>query len=722
MPISYRFSASLIKVFEQCPFRFYCKISDKKKDEVDSSYADAGQVVHKTLEYYYEHCLEFPVDLALNEVRAIFEEHWASYNIQNVKIDKDMYWLSVINGIKLDVKHTHLEYEYSIKRKEFVYIGYADIMNNETHVIGDWKTSNYKKAKVDMYKEQLKKYAYAHWKEFGVIPTAWVFFNKVNKKFTFKFKEETLQKVEDDMIALKKEVDERLKETRFERNPSRNNCFFCPYKSLCSTDYLRTGKSEKYEVIFHLKKHKLLVEAAIPDIVQRKIEKETNYEMKNAFFIKKAMAARGAHFDGIKRLYRRRAFGGETVQGYMHVIHRILKEYAQSKGDVLKLTIKDFRNQEVMEQRHMWDNKRPLNVPFEFYDYQIDAVKALLKYRWGICEIGTGGGKTLIAAECIRQLGTKTLFLIDNKDLLWQTKKEYEEMLGVKCGIVGMGYRDWHYPIVLATIQTISKHVKEYAAELSKINCVIYDETHIIASKSFETVSKYLINTKWRFGFSATAKRDDGNDKVIYAHTGTVVYKKRAGDLIQEGVLVEPEALFYDIEYKIPVAENWQNEYTTGIVENEIRNKTIVEIANKYVEEGKQVMILCKMIKHCEYFEDEIEGSKLIYGKTDDDIRVDVLEDFRNKKFSVLVGNIKIFNKGINIKNLDVLINASGNAGDVLTVQSIGRILRKSPGKKKAYYIDFIDKGEYLRKHSASRIESLKNEDYYVKINSWKNI
>jgi superfamily II DNA or RNA helicase len=187
-------------------------------------------------------------------------------------------------------------------------------------------------------------------------------------------------------------------------------------------------------------------------------------------------------------------------------------------------------------------------------------------------------------------------------------------------------------------------------------------------------------------------------------------------------VLVEPEAIFYNYGSFICVTDTWQNEYSDGIVDNVLRNTTVKQIAEKYLTEGKQVMILTKMIRHGDWFKSNVTGSDLIYGRTEDDLRVEILEDFKQGKLKCLVGNLKIFNKGINIPNLDVIINASGNAGDVVTVQTIGRCLRKSPGKEKATYIDFMDAGDYLNKHSVSRIAALKAEDYRVKIEKYINI
>jgi superfamily II DNA or RNA helicase/CRISPR/Cas system-associated exonuclease Cas4 (RecB family) len=717
--MNYRLSSSTIKKFTNCPFSFYCKITKQNQDSnKEDSYGKAGNVVHNILEYYYKELTDIPTSLALNALKPMFNEMWDDYEIDNPKIDKDLYWLSVINGVKLNVKPTHLEYEFTFT-DPVNFIGYADVMNIKEHWIGDWKTSTYKKSKLEDYKNQLKYYAYCYWKEHKVVPMTWVFFNKVNKLFKFKFTESHMKAVESHLIEIEKDIKSRMKEMRFERNPSRTNCFFCPFKSTCATDLLRESKSPTYEVIFHLKKNKLLVEGAIPDLIHRKIEQRINYKVKNAQFIIKAMKMKGINYDGIKRLYRRREYGGETFIGYMYAIHDILKEYATSEGKKLRLVLKDWRNQEVMKSEIKFNNS--LNVPYKFYDFQTKAVDTLIKKRWGVVEIGTGGGKTAIAAECIRRCATKTLFVIDNKDLLLQTKQEYETMLEQKCGIVGMGRREWDFPVVLATIQTLAKHLKLFENQLSNFNLVIFDETHIIATKSFEKLSGKLINTKYRFGFSATAKRDDLNDNVIFAHTGEVVFKKKALDLIDEGVLVKPKAFFYKYDSETSIGENWQNEYNEMIVENDERNKIIFAFAEKYARENTQVMILCKLIKHCDYLHKNIPGSKLIYGRTEDDVREDVIREFKEGKFNILIGNIKIFNKGIDIKNLVVLINAAGNAGDVLTIQSIGRALRKNKGKNAAIYIDFFDHGEYCLKHSKSRIDALRKEGYEVEVLDYEN-
>jgi len=716
--MDYRWSASLHKVKKQCEFRFYCKVTKKEIDtEVEQSYGDAGTVMHKVIEKYYSQDKPF---LEIKEsLQKDFDELWTSYDIQNKKLNKDEYWLCVINAIRLKLTVTDLEHKFVLS-EPVNFVGYADVINRENHWVGDWKSSTYKSSKVKEYKEQLKFYAWAYWKETGTVPKfTWVFFNKVNKIFKFYFKENDLLELEKELVQLEYETQKQFKDLDFPRNPEGRNCFFCPYKKICSTDHLKNDEINNIKI--HLKENKLVIEGAIPEATHRRLEAHCNFEVKNAFFIKQVMAKRGQKWDGIKRLYRRKAYGADSFIGYARKVYTELEKIGLETGRKTVIRIIDHRNKDDLDFSMQQCYPDKLNIPFELYEFQKEAIDILLYERWGICEIGTGGGKTVIAAECIQQIKGKTLFVIDNKDLLLQTKKEYEEMFGFECGIVGLGKRDWNFPIVLSTIQTLAKHAAEFSFMLRQVNVVIYDECHGVACKSHETLSKYLVNSKYRLSFSATARRDDGNTKIIFAHCGEVVYKKDADELINEDVLVKPKVTFYKYNSKKVIADKWQNEYEAGIVNNEVRNNMIIDMAKGFADAGKQIMILCTRISHCQELLERLgKYAKLIYGKTDDEIRVEVLEAFKRKEFPVLVGNLKIFNKGINIKVLDILINAAGNAGEVTTQQTLGRILRKSPGKEEALYIDFIDNGEYLLKHSKSRMKILEEEGHIIEIEGVK--
>jgi len=710
----FNWSPSLIKVWKQCKLRAFCKITRRELDtEVDSSYGDAGTLVHTVLEQHYRESTELPLPEAIQEGKNHLNGLWEIHEekVRNPKIIKDEYILSVINGIRLKLTPDILEHEFRFS-EPVSFRGFADIIDTKKDYIGDWKTSKYKAAKVRDYKEQMKYYAWAYRKEFGRTPKlCWVMFNKSDKIFKWKFSDELLDEVEKELIEMNEEFKERWKTMDFPRGESKLNCFFCPWKRTCSSDFMREKTSDKEEIKLHLKGNKLVIEGTIPELTHKKCEAAINYTVKNAFFITQAMAAKGQKWDGIKRLYKRKAYGADTFIGYLEKVYSILKQDLNASFSII-----DHRDKAVIETKIVMPDK--LNIEFDWYYFQPEAIKALIRYRWGICKIGTGGGKTAIAAECIRQIRGKTIFIIDNKDLLLQTKEEYEEMLEMKIGIVGLGLREWDNDIILSTIQTLAKFAKEFAPKLAQFNVMIGDESHIWAAKSFEKISKYLINTKYRLCFSATPKRDDGNTNTMFAHCGEVVYSKSTKELIKEGFLVQPKVIFYRYNSKVNVTDNWQSEYQDGIVDNDIRNDLIIQLAKEQIALGKQVMILCTRTAHCKMFLKALgEDARLIFGKTKDYIRTDVRNAFKKGEFPLLIGNLRIFNKGLNIKNLDVIINASANKGETTTVQTIGRPLRNSPGKEEALYIDFIDSGEYLKAHSNSRIKALKEEEHEVVIN-----
>jgi superfamily II DNA or RNA helicase/CRISPR/Cas system-associated exonuclease Cas4 (RecB family) len=718
----YRWSASFLKKYKLCPFSMYCKITKQDMDPVDAKYGDAGNVVHHVLQYYYENLYEIKVADALIELQNVFNGLWEEQDLQNTDLIKEQYWISILNGVKKDIKLTHCELEIEFK-KPFPFVSYIDVANTETHMIGDWKTSTYKSSKLAEYKNQLLFYSYAYYRKFGIIPNAWVLFNKTNKLFPFKFAEKELKDFENEMLAYDIEIKERLKRQDFPRTPSRDACYWCPYKTICSTDLARkpVDNKEEFKITYGIKDDKLFIQGSIPEICHKKFEDHINYELKNAHFIKAAMAKKGIKYDAIKRLYKRKPNGGQTYPGYLQFANKLFQEYCDKKNLKYVFQIIDKRDANVMYLDYFITDK--LNIPFDFYDFQLQAVDLAIDNRWGIVQVGTGGGKTVIASELIRRLCKQTLFVIDNKDLLIQTKTEYETMLEQECGIVGMGKEDWNKTIVLATIQTLNKRLKEKdkntIEQLKKFVLVIFDEVQIIAAPSFEKLSKYLINTKYRIGFSATPKRDDGNDKLIYAHTGEVIFKKPAIDLINDGVLVKPKAIFYEYETSPIFGVDFPSEYEEGIVNNEVRNNLILDLVKQ--NSDKQIIILCKRVKHCKFFHEKLQGSRLIFGKTKDDIREQDLIDFKENKYNILVGNLVIFNKGLNIKSLSVVINVSGNAGEVVTIQTIGRGLRNDIGKTKTLYIDFIDHGQYLLDHSYKRKQALLDEGYEVVVEKFIN-
>jgi len=90
------------------------------------------------------------------------------------------------------------------------------------------------------------------------------------------------------------------------------------------------------------------------------------------------------------------------------------------------------------------------------------------------------------------------------------------------------------------------------------------------------------------------------------------------------------------------------------------------------------------------------------------------MDDFKKSNTGVLIATLSIASEGLDIPDLDIIVNASGNKADVKSIQTIGRVLRKIEGKTTGYYIDFIDTGKHTRKHSRQRALTLENEGHAI--------
>ena len=316
--------------------------------------------------------------------------------------------------------------------------------------------------------------------------------------------------------------------------------------------------------------------------------------------------------------------------------------------------------------------------------------------------------------------------------MLRQTKKRLEDSLGIKIGQIGAGVADIQ-EITVATVQTLSKNIKEYAPYLRSVRLCIFDETHKVAAKSYLKISRQLIGSEYRLGISGTAYRDDGNDMMINAATGSKIFDLSSKILIEKGWLVKPTIIFYkdfindDVvkeqeesmkEGLINETEKYASYYKRFIVHNDNRNELIRNIVTD--NKGKKILILVKLIEHGQLLENSILDSKYLHGTTNKKEREEMVDSFKNGKLNILISTISIFSEGIDIPPLDIVINAAANKGNVKTIQVLGRVLRILEGKTNAQYIDFVDVTRFFKSASNSRIKALRKEEHDVETKTYK--
>lgn len=356
----------------------------------------------------------------------------------------------------------------------------------------------------------------------------------------------------------------------------------------------------------------------------------------------------------------------------------------------------DFQKVEYKDE----DLRKYFNPDFKYVNHQIRSLKALLKTNVGIIKAPTSSGKTEIIIGYLKITNLPTLILVDNVTLAIQTQARIEET-GLSCGIcTGTGKKDGYN--VVSTIGSVKK------LNLHNFKCVIVDECHIVGSARFQ---EFFSNTSYplRFGFSATP---EGNDKYRFAtikqHIGGVISEISSEELIKNDVMTPPEIHFIRIENCIPTPE-WESSYDINIVNNELRNAKIAELANN---SEYSTLVLYKIIEHGEKLLKLIPGAVMLSGNNSPSEREEVIKKFKNGEIRVIIAS-NIFKQGISINNIEMLIIASGGKSKIEVLQKIGRALRKHPGKDVALIYDFFDDGnKFTKKHSHERYELYKKAGY----------
>ena len=687
-----RLSHSQIEIWKGCKRRWYLQYIKKIRISSDMKYANAGSVIHDTIEYH------FTKNQTLPKSRQDFDAMWKKYSLELTDLEqkKETYWFMVLKAIDLNINHTEFEEIVNVPG----FYARTDATNFKEGILSDWKSSTYGPWNVHEYRDQLRRYCWAIKEGKGILMkeanTYYLKESGSKAKLTYIPTEEDVALAGQEITDVRNEIDTAITTKQFPKccDDGSKCAKFCPYGEICF------GKNKLSFKLIVNRNYIQIVNKLSPKLTAV-LKKHFSYMVQGAVFIQQHSS-----WSGCMELYNERS---QTVRiGFRTRLIKLLQAYAKANGKAFDFSIEDkrqFTNQEY--------DVYPKELPLTLRPYQNDAVMAFMREEVGIINVATGGGKTEISFEIIRQLKRKTLFVVNRKELLQQTKERMEKAFGFEVGIIQGKNQDITRPITVATIQTLTKDLKKYKQLLDKVEFVITDECHLVASKSFRKLYNALPIAQFKLGLSATPKRDDGDDMLIEENTGAVVYKKSAKELQDEGYIMRPTIHFYHSILQDPVY-NYHEDYTENIVNNDVRNKLCLDLCEKY--EGKKILILCKSVEHGAMISENLEGSFHLHGSVNKKAREEQFGKFKTSGLNVLVSTLSIAQQGLDIKDLDVIINLSANKGDVASIQVIGRVLRMAFGKKEALYIDFIDYGTHTSKHSMARIKTFQNEGYAIEV------
>lgn len=340
------------------------------------------------------------------------------------------------------------------------------------------------------------------------------------------------------------------------------------------------------------------------------------------------------------------------------------------------------------------------------YDYQEEAVKAMISAKGGVLEGACGCGKTQIGIEIAKRIGKNCLWLCHTGDLLRQTVARIHKMYPkMNVGTITEGSVNMvNNGITVSTIQTLVNVDSDIYK--NKFDTVITDESHHVSGSP--TLSKMhikiinKINARYKYGLSATPTRSDALIKSMYAYIGCntsgefapvfIIKKEKTNTLTAKHIRFDLNTPW---SYSV-LQEDGTFDYSSLIDflgNNKERNETIVSNIEKTLDKHKKQIVLCSRIDQCELINKMLQerniSSVLLVGKVSKKKRDEILNS--KVDWNVIVATMSLAKEGLDVPELSCLHWAMVVSDKVATIQSAGRIERVFEGKPEPEIYDYVD-------------------------------
>ena len=360
-------------------------------------------------------------------------------------------------------------------------------------------------------------------------------------------------------------------------------------------------------------------------------------------------------------------------------------------------------------------------------DYQIDGVTDALQKNRRLIISPTGSGKSLMIYAVTRyhvEHKRSTLIIVPTTSLVEQMYKDFVDYGWNVDGICHKIYAGKDLmsqnPVIISTWQSIYKLPKDW---FNRFDVVIGDEAHQFKSKSLVSIMTKLYDTKYRYGFTGTLDGTQTHKWVLEGLFGPSYKIVNTKELQEKGYLATLNIKVLLLKHEPTTFDTYEDE-VQYLITHEKRNKFIRNLA--WDLKGNTLILYSRVATHGEVLYDIINNDErkifFVHGGVDVEERESVRQITEKENDAIIIASFGTFSTGINIKNLHNVIFASPSKSRIRTLQSIGRVLRKSKDKLNATLYDIADdckkksKQNYTLNHLIERIKYYNEEKFSYEI------
>ncbi len=341
----------------------------------------------------------------------------------------------------------------------------------------------------------------------------------------------------------------------------------------------------------------------------------------------------------------------------------------------------------------------------ELLPEQRAALAVLIDNDTGVLHAPPGFGKTVTAAAVIAQRGCSTLVIVHTTALLRQWRTRLAEFLSVESSEIGTfgggRKRQLTGRLDIAGVRSLAKlDDDELASVLDHYGQIIVDECHHAGAATHTRVLE-AVRSRYVLGLTATPKRRDGLEPVVFMHCGPVRHH------VAESPSMPIDRVLVQLEWSVipdTPPEALIQEVLSAVALDVARTTMIAAAAVQAWRLGRKVLILTERRGHIDALTEaisQISGDSVpepivLHGKLTGRARREAmqrLDNLTDNEPRCLVATGRLIGEGFDHPSLDTVVFAMPFAWRGTLQQYLGRLARASPGKRDIRVIDVHDTG-----------------------------
>lgn len=363
---------------------------------------------------------------------------------------------------------------------------------------------------------------------------------------------------------------------------------------------------------------------------------------------------------------------------------------------------------------------------------QESAAAQLVQHDTGILSAPTGFGKTVIGSWIISRFKQRALIIVPRTELLSQWRASLDRFLDIQeqppvlltksgkpskrklpaIGQYGGGKHKLSGIVDVATYQSLFEEgdiagTSRVVGFVRDYGLVICDECHHGAAPQLERVLSQ-VNPRYIYGLSATPKREDHLERIVYLHLGPIRCaidpKEQAA---QQGFdrILAPK--FTHIRLPLVTKNTPYTKVVAELLENRKRNQMIIEDATSAIRAGRTPLIITSRVEHAKMLADSLKaaldaspscpcrvillcGSGAVKEKRK---TIELLHSLDQAERFAVVATGSYIGEGFDEPRLDTLLLAAPSSYESVLTQYSGRLHREHEGKHEVMVYDYIDSG-----------------------------